>query len=223
MTLSYSDAKQKLVPPVTSGSFITGSHVQSLLNGQQSQYRFANKVIYFEDRDQLLVGERYGNAPWYTDPRDTDNRWISRIVKLPFYVDSPLPNSNISSVDSAPTNPVASGTPAIGIYVKGINLQVVVKIQRVTVDPVTFAITYGNSSTWRKLIAGTFDTIDPPSSIWDEVQEFIGLPEDTVPGDLLLLDFIYRSDDEVSDTDFGYLNSIVAFFPSFTDFPDGSF
>lgn len=223
MTINISTAKQKLSNSVSRRTNIVASQVSNLINTHQAIYKYSNRVIYSDIRNLDLTGYYFNNAPWYYEPYSEDANWIAQICKLPYRPDDPLPGSNLDSVTSAPTNPVSAGVPNITLYVKGCNLEYFIQIERVTVNSSTGVITYtGDISKYDGTLAGSYNSSFPWLSTYATSEVFIGLPDNTEPGDILLIDFYTRGANIDEDAP-GFLGAVALWETKLHDFPQSSY
>ena len=223
MTIDINTVKQKLPLEVNQGQLILPSQISGFLNTIQATYKFSNRVIYSDFRNTDLTGYYFNNAPWYYINRSSESNWVGQICKLLYKPVSPLPGSNLDAVTAAPTNPVAAGTPNITLYVSGCNIQYFIQIERVTVNSTTGVITYtGDTSRYDNNLPGVYDPISPWLSTYDTDEVRIGLPDNTVPGDKLLIDFYVRGSNDDEDAP-GFLGAVALWETQLEDFPQGSY
>jgi hypothetical protein len=223
MTIDINTVKQKIPLLVNQGQLILPSQVSGFLNSIQAMYKFSNRVIYSDFRNTDLTGYYFNNAPWYYINRSSESNWVGQICKLLYKPVSPLPGSNLDAVTTAPINPVAAGVPNITLYVSGCNIQYFIQIERVTVNSTTGVITYtGDTSRYDNNLPGVYDPISPWLSTYDTDEVRIGLPDNTVPGDKLLIDFYVRGSNDDEDAP-GFLGAVALWETQLTDFPQGSY
>jgi hypothetical protein len=223
MTIDINTVKQKIPLLVNQGQLILPSQVSGFLNSIQAMYKFSNRVIYSDFRNTDLTGYYFNNAPWYYINRSSESNWVGQICKLLYKPVSPLPGSNLDAVTTAPINPVAAGVPNITLYVSGCNIQYFIQIERVTVNSTTGVITYtGDISKYDNNLPGVYDPISPWLSTYDTDEVRIGLPDNTVPGDKLLIDFYVRGSNDDEDAP-GFLGAVALWETQLTDFPQGSY
>ena len=223
MTIDINNTQQKLANEVSRRINIVDPQVTSVINTHQAIYKYSNRVIYSDIRNTDLTQYYFNNAPWYYTNRSTDPNWVAQICKLPYRPDSPLPGSNLDIVTAVPVNPVAAGVPNITLYVSGCNIQYYIEIERVTVNPVTHVITYtGDRSTSSGNLPGLYNPISPWLSTYDVDEVRIGLPDNTEPGDRLLIDFYVRGSNIDEDAP-GFLGAVALIETPLEDFPSGSY
>lgn len=223
MTIDINNTKQKLANEVSRRVNIVSPQVTSVINTHQAIYKYSNRVIYSDIRNTDLTGYYFNNAPWYYINQSSDSNWVAQICKLPYRPDNPLPGSDLDAVTAAPTNPVAAGTPNITLYVSGCNIQYYIQIERVTVNPVTHVITYtGDKSKYDNNLTGAYNPISPWLSTYDTDEVLIGLPDNTEPGDRLLIDFYVRGSNDDEDSP-GFLGAVALWETQLIDFPQNSY
>jgi hypothetical protein len=223
MTVDITTVKQKRPVFVSQGQLILPNQVSGLLNSIQAIYKFSNRVIYSDFRNTDLTGYYFNNAPWYYINLSSDSHWVAQISKLLYKPVSPLPGSDLDAVTAVPVNPVAAGTPNITLYVSGCNIQYYIQIERVTVNSTTGVITYtGDISKYSNNLTGAYNPISPWLSTYDTDEVRIGLPNNTVPGDKLLIDFYVRGSNDDEDAP-GFLGAVALWETQLFDFPQGSY
>lgn len=231
MTINITTVQQKLPLPVTRGQTILPNQISRSLNTGQAIYKFANRVLYSDLRDKDQTGLYFNNAPWYYDAYDTDDNWVSQVVKLPYRPCSPLPGSNLNT-SAAPVggwlNPVAAGDPSLTLYVEGCNLEYAIQIEVVTFNPVTGVVTYGavTPSVYVNGLIGAYNVGSPWLSVYATDEVRIGLPDTTTDESLVLIDFYCRAARTAiggNSTIPGFLGAVAIWDTPFDDFPSGSY
>lgn len=231
MAINIATVKQKQTISPTEGGLILPLHVSSSLNTAQATYKFANRVVYSDIREKGLTGYYFNNAPWYYDPYNTEDNWISQVSKLPYRPSSPLPGSGLNTSVAPPggwINPVGVGDPSLTFYIEGCNIEYFIQIERITFVSSTNVVTYGAVplSKYTNVLPGAYNPVSPWLSTYDTDEIKIGLPDGTTDDSLLLIDFLWRG----AQTSAGgnsaqpaFLGAFAVVDTPFSDFPVGSF